>query len=142
MDDVELTTDIIVGFPAKRSAIFRIRTTGGAVGFSSAFTLSIRAKRHPRGVMEDQVPEAIKRERLAASTRCRSESRENTTVCGKSASCTWRTATREATGLLRQVFELQDGILSAAEWSDICAGDVTGVRKNSLIGQLEDKTHD
>lgn len=66
MDDVELTTDIIVGFPGETEEYF-LETLDMVekVGYASAFTFKYSPRKGTRAAtMEDQVPENIKRERL------------------------------------------------------------------------------
>ena len=66
MPDVELTTDIIVGFPGETEEDF-LQTLDivEQVGFASAFTFKYSPRKGTRAAtMEDQVPEAVKRERL------------------------------------------------------------------------------
>lgn len=66
MDDVELTTDIIVGFPGETEEDF-LETLDmvDQVGYASAFTFKYSPRKGTRAAtMEDQVPENIKRERL------------------------------------------------------------------------------
>ena len=66
MPDVELTTDIIVGFPGETEDDF-LQTLDivEQVGFASAFTFKYSPRKGTRAAtMEDQVPEAVKRERL------------------------------------------------------------------------------
>ena len=66
MDDVELTTDIIVGFPGETEEDF-LQTLDLAekVGYSSAFTFKYSPRKGTKAAtMEEQVPDAVKRERL------------------------------------------------------------------------------
>jgi len=66
MPDVELTTDIIVGFPGETEEDF-LQTLDlvERVGFASAFTFKYSPRKGTRAAtMEDQVPDVIKRERL------------------------------------------------------------------------------
>ena len=66
MDDVELTTDIIVGFPGETEEDF-LETLDMVerVGYASAFTFKYSPRKGTKAAtMEDQVPENIKRERL------------------------------------------------------------------------------
>jgi tRNA-2-methylthio-N6-dimethylallyladenosine synthase len=66
MPDVELTTDIIVGFPGETEEDF-LQTLDlvERVGFASAFTFKYSPRKGTRAAtMEDQVPDLIKRERL------------------------------------------------------------------------------
>ena len=66
MPDVELTTDIIVGFPGETEEDF-LQTLDlvEEVGFASAFTFKYSPRKGTRAAtMEDQVPEVDKRERL------------------------------------------------------------------------------
>ena len=66
MDDVELTTDIIVGFPGETVEDFAdTLDMVERVGFASAFTFKYSPRKGTAAaVMPDQVPEAEKRERL------------------------------------------------------------------------------
>ena len=66
MDDVEITTDIIVGFPGETEEDF-LQTLNlvERVGFASAFTFKYSPRKGTRAAsMEEQVPETVKRERL------------------------------------------------------------------------------
>ena len=66
MPDVELTTDIIVGFPGETEEDF-LQTLDlvERVGFASAFTFKYSPRKGTRAAtMEDQVPDVVKRERL------------------------------------------------------------------------------
>ena len=66
MPDVELTTDIIVGFPGETEEDF-LQTLDLAerVGFASAFTFQYSPRKGTRAAtMEEQVPDVVKRERL------------------------------------------------------------------------------
>lgn len=66
MPDVELTTDIIVGFPGETEEDF-LQTLDlvERVGFASAFTFKYSPRKGTRAAtMEDQVPDVAKRERL------------------------------------------------------------------------------
>ncbi len=66
MDDVEITTDIIVGFPGETEEDFsQTLDLVDQVGFASAFTFKYSPRMGTRAAtMEDQVSEATKRERL------------------------------------------------------------------------------
>ena len=66
MPDVELTTDIIVGFPGETEEDFKqTLDLVEQVGFASAFTFKYSPRKGTRAaLMEDQVPDAVKRERL------------------------------------------------------------------------------
>jgi tRNA-2-methylthio-N6-dimethylallyladenosine synthase len=66
MDDVELTTDIIVGFPGETEEDF-LQTLDlvEQVGFASAFTFKYSPRKGTRAAeMDEQVPDLVKRERL------------------------------------------------------------------------------
>ncbi|MPM60435.1 tRNA-2-methylthio-N(6)-dimethylallyladenosine synthase [bioreactor metagenome] len=66
MADVELTTDIIVGFPGETEEDF-LQTLDMVrkVGYASAFTFQYSPRKGTRAAtMEDQVPETVKHERL------------------------------------------------------------------------------
>jgi len=66
MPDVELTTDIIVGFPGETEEDF-LQTLDlvERVGFASAFTFKYSPRKGTRAAtMEEQVPDVVKRERL------------------------------------------------------------------------------
>ena len=66
MDDVELTTDIIVGFPGETEEDF-LQTLDlvEQVGFASAFTFKYSPRKGTRAAtMDEQVPDLMKRERL------------------------------------------------------------------------------
>ena len=66
MADVELTTDIIVGFPGETDEDFyQTLDMIEKVGFAAAFTFKYSPRKGTRAAeMEEQVPEAVKRERL------------------------------------------------------------------------------
>lgn len=66
MCDVELTTDIIVGFPGETEEDFtQTLNMVEKVGFASAFTFKYSPRQGTGAAkMEDQIPEATKRERL------------------------------------------------------------------------------
>lgn len=66
MDDVEITTDIIVGFPGEEEEDF-LQTLDlvERVGFASAFTFKYSPRKGTRAAeLPQQVPETVKRERL------------------------------------------------------------------------------
>ena len=66
MSDVELTTDIIVGFPGETEEDF-LQTLDlvEQVGFASAFTFKYSPRKGTKAAtMEEQVPDLVKRERL------------------------------------------------------------------------------
>ena len=66
MDDVELTTDIIVGFPGETDEDFaETLDIVKSVGYASAFTFKYSPRKGTRAAeMEDQISEQVKRERL------------------------------------------------------------------------------
>ncbi|MEN6594415.1 MAG: tRNA (N6-isopentenyl adenosine(37)-C2)-methylthiotransferase MiaB [Clostridiaceae bacterium] len=66
MDDVEITTDIIVGFPGETERDFAdTLEIIDQVGFASAFTFKYSPRKGTRAAeYPDQVPEAVKRDRL------------------------------------------------------------------------------
>ncbi len=66
MPDVELTTDIIVGFPGESEEDFaQTLDLVEQVGFASAFTFKYSPRRGTQAAtMDQQVPDAVKRERL------------------------------------------------------------------------------
>lgn len=66
MTDVELTTDIIVGFPGETEEDFeQTLDMVDRVGFAAAFTFKYSPRKGTRAAeMENQVPETVKRERL------------------------------------------------------------------------------
>ena len=66
MPDVELTTDIIVGFPGETDEDF-LQTLDlvERVGFASAFTFKYSQRKGTKAaIMDSQVPDIVKRERL------------------------------------------------------------------------------
>jgi len=80
MDDVELTTDIIVGFPGETEQDFSdTLEIVKKVGYASAFTFKYSPRKGTRAAeMEDQIPEAVKRERLRLLNELQErKSREN-----------------------------------------------------------------
>ena len=66
MDDVEITTDIIVGFPGETEEDFQnTLDMVEQVGFASAFTFKYSPRKGTRAAtMDGQIPDAVKRERL------------------------------------------------------------------------------
>ena len=80
MPDVELTTDIIVGFPGETEEDF-LETLDlvDQVGFASAFTFKYSPRKGTRAAtMEDQMPDVVKRERLQRLNELQErKSREN-----------------------------------------------------------------
>lgn len=80
MDDVEITTDIIVGFPGETEEDF-LQTLDlvERVGFTSAFTFKYSPRKGTRAAeMENQISDAVKRERLSRLNELQDrKSREN-----------------------------------------------------------------
>lgn len=80
MPNVELTTDIIVGFPGESEEDF-LETLDlvDQVGFASAFTFKYSPRKGTRAAtMEDQIPDVVKRERLQRLNELQErKSREN-----------------------------------------------------------------
>ena len=66
--DIELTTDVIVGFPGETDRDFEdTLSLMDEVGYAAAFTFKYSPRKGTRAAeMEDQIPEAIKKERLKA----------------------------------------------------------------------------
>lgn len=66
MDDVELTTDVIVGFPGETEEDFcETLALVERVGFAAAFTFQYSPRKGTAAAeMKEQIPEPIKRERL------------------------------------------------------------------------------
>ncbi len=64
--DIELTTDVIVGFPGETEADFQdTLSLMDQVGFAAAFTFKYSPRKGTRAAeATDQVPEALKKERL------------------------------------------------------------------------------
>ena len=64
--DIELTTDVIVGFPGETEADFQdTLSLMDQVGFAAAFTFKYSPRKGTRAAeAADQVPEALKKERL------------------------------------------------------------------------------
>ncbi len=66
--DIEFTTDIIVGFPGETEEAFRdTLSLVEEVGFAAAFTFAYSPRQGTTAArMEDQIPEAVKKQRLKA----------------------------------------------------------------------------
>ena len=66
--DIELTTDVIVGFPGETDRDFEdTLSLMDEVGYAAAFTFKYSPRKGTRAAeMEDQISEAIKKERLKA----------------------------------------------------------------------------
>ena len=64
--DIELTTDVIVGFPGETDADFQeTLSLMDQVGYAAAFTFKYSPRKGTRAAdLEDQIPEAVKKERL------------------------------------------------------------------------------
>lgn len=80
MDDVEITTDIIVGFPGETERDFdETLDLIEQVGFAAAFTFKYSPRKGTRAAeYTDQVPETVKRERLRILNELQEKkSREN-----------------------------------------------------------------
>jgi len=75
--DLALSTDVIVGFPGETNADFEdTLSLVRRVGFAQAFSFKYSARPGtPAAKLEDQVPEAAKKERLAALQALLEESR-------------------------------------------------------------------
>jgi tRNA-2-methylthio-N6-dimethylallyladenosine synthase len=75
--DLALSTDVIVGFPGETDADFEdTLSLVRRVGFAQAFSFKYSARPGtPAAKLEDQVPEAAKKERLAALQALLEESR-------------------------------------------------------------------
>lgn len=149
MPDVELTTDIIVGFPGETEEDF-LQTLDlvKQVGFASAFTFKYSPRKGTKAAtMEEQVPDVTKRERLQRLNELQErKSREN-----------------------NEKYIGQTGIVHVEDCDirkePVCYGKfsnfkmvyfpgtpeligqyipvtITNVRKNSLYGTMEETTHD
>ena len=142
--DIELTTDVIVGFPGETEQDFLdTLSLMDQVGFSAAFTFKYSPRKGTRAAdMPDQIPEAVKKERLqrlndlqARKTRENNQKylghrgevlvegfdqREQTLLFGK-------------LGTFKMVYFPGDkGLLGTYQTVT-----VTDTAKNSLLGQME-----
>ena len=147
--DVELTTDIIVGFPGETEEDF-LQTLDlvGRVGYASAFTFKYSPRKGTRAaLMPEQVPEAVKRERLQRLNELQEQkSRENNEkYVGVSGIVHVEDCDERGEPVCYGKFSnfkmvyFPGGPELIGTYQNVR---VTGVRKNSLTGTLEETTRD
>jgi len=149
MPDVELTTDIIVGFPGETEEDF-LQTLDMVerVGFASAFTFKYSPRKGTKAAsMEEQVPDVTKRERLQRLNVLQEQkSRENNEkYVGKTGivhveDCDTRNAP-VCYGKFSN-FKMVYFPGTPEQIEQYVPVTITNVRKNSLYGKPEDKNHD
>ena len=92
--DIALTTDIIVGFPGETDADFeQTLSLYDEIGYDHAFTFVFSPRRATEAArMEDQVPEPVKKERIARLVDHVQSTRPGGTVSsrGRCRRCWWR----------------------------------------------------
>lgn len=145
MDDVELTTDIIVGFPGETEEDFgQTLDLVQKVGFASAFTFKYSPRRGTRAaIMENQVPDAVKRERLHRLNELQErKSRENNEkYVGLSGVVHVEDCDQKSDPVCYGKFSnfkmvyFPGGPERIGQYIPVR---VTGVRKNSLMGKMEE----
>lgn len=145
MDDVELTTDIIVGFPGETEEDFgKTLDLVQKVGFASAFTFKYSPRRGTRAAtMENQVPDAVKRERLHRLNELQErKSRENNEkYVGLSGVVHVEDCDQKSDPVCYGKFSNFKMVYfpGGPEWiGQYIPVRVTGVRKNSLMGKMEE----
>jgi tRNA-2-methylthio-N6-dimethylallyladenosine synthase len=145
MDDVELTTDIIVGFPGETEEDFgQTLDLVQKVGFASAFTFKYSPRRGTRAAtMENQVPDAVKRERLHRLNELQErKSRENNEkYVGLSGIVHVEDCDQKSDPVCYGKFSNFKMVYfpGGPEWiGQYIPVRVTGVRKNSLMGKMEE----
>jgi len=145
MDDVELTTDIIVGFPGETEEDFgQTLDLVQKVGFASAFTFKYSPRRGTRAaIMENQVPDAVKRERLHRLNELQErKSRENNEkYVGLSGVVHVEDCDQKSDPVCYGKFSNFKMVYfpGGPEWiGQYIPVRVTGVRKNSLMGKMEE----
>jgi len=143
--DVELTTDIIVGFPGETEADFdETLDIVERVGYASAFTFKYSPRKGTRAAqMEDQIPETVKRERLRRLNELQEiKARENNeTYIGKSGIVHVEDCDTRKEPVCYGKFSNFKMVYFPGE-PDLVGRyvnvRVTGVRKNSLTGVMEE----
>lgn len=147
MSDVELTTDIIVGFPGETEQDFsETMTLVEQVNFAGAFTFKYSPRKGTKAaVMPDQVDEAVKRERLkrlndlqAVQSRLNNEKYVGGIGTVHVEGCDERTQPMcyGKYGNFKMVYFPGNADL-IGQYVNVRA---TAVRKNSLLGRMEEST--
>ena len=145
MDDVELTTDIIVGFPGEMEQDFcDTLSLVRQVGFASAFTFKYSPRKGTiAATMPDQVPDSEKRDRLKRLNALQEQMSymNNEKYVGKSGIVHVEGCDMRAKPLCYGKFSNFKMVYFPGDLQKIgtyVPVTVTGVRKNSLIGVLEE----
>ena len=149
MDDVEITTDIIVGFPGETEEDF-LQTLDivERVGFASAFTFKYSPRKGTRAAtMDNQLPDAVKRERLHRLNELQErKSRENNEkYVGRTDIVHVEDCDLRGEPVCYGKFSNFKMVYFAGGTQLIGAYvpvRITNVRKNSLFGILEENTND
>ena len=144
VDGVELTTDIIVGFPGETEEDFEeTLALVRQVGFSAAYTFMYSPRLGTRAAeMENQVPEEVKKDRLLRLNACSAEQLKvgNRKYIGQEGTvlvegCDRREKAPMAYGKLTNFkmvyFPGDAGLIGSMRHVRI-----TGIQNNSLIGEL------
>lgn len=144
VDGVELTTDIIVGFPGETEEDFEeTLALVRQVGFSAAYTFMYSPRLGTRAAeMENQVPEEVKKDRLLRLNACSAEQLKvgNQKYIGQEGTvlvegCDRREKAPMAYGKLTNFkmvyFPGDAGLIGSMRHVRI-----TGIQNNSLIGEL------
>jgi tRNA-2-methylthio-N6-dimethylallyladenosine synthase len=144
VDGVELTTDIIVGFPGETEEDFEeTLALVRQVGFSAAYTFMYSPRLGTRAAeMENQVPEEVKKDRLLRLNACSAEQLKvgNQKYIGQEGTvlvegCDRREKAPMAYGKLTNFkmvyFPGDAGLIGSMHHVRI-----TGIQNNSLIGEL------
>lgn len=144
VDGVELTTDIIVGFPGETEEDFEeTLALVRQIGFSAAYTFMYSPRLGTRAAeMENQVPEEVKKDRLLRLNACSAEQLKvgNQKYIGQEGTvlvegCDRREKAPMAYGKLTNFkmvyFPGDAGLIGSMHHVRI-----TGIQNNSLIGEL------
>ena len=145
MDDVEITTDIIVGFPGETEEDFlQTMDLVDQVGFASAFTFKYSPRKGTRAAtMEDQISDLVKRERLRQLNELQErKSRENNSAyVGKTGIVHVEDCDTRGEPICYGKFSNFKMVYfpGSPEWiGKYVPVRILSVRKNSLMGQLEE----